>query len=118
MKPSDEHLLVLVTAPDLAIARQLVALALEAGAIACGNLVPGIESHYRWQGKLEQSNEVLLILKTSRASLAHLEEIIIGHHPYDTPEIIALPITDGNARYLDWITNSVTPGAPPPSDSR
>jgi periplasmic divalent cation tolerance protein len=107
MRNKTEYCLVLVTAPDLKTARSLAKTALTARLVACVNLVPRIESHYWWQGKLESAREVLLLLKTTRPKLAALEELIVKHHPYDTPEFICLPITAGNARYLRWIAASV-----------
>jgi periplasmic divalent cation tolerance protein len=103
--------LALVTAPDLKTARQLARAALEARLIACANLIPRIESHYWWQGKIELGAEVLLILKTTTARLTKLEKLILSKHPYDTPEFIVLPLNGGNRRYLDWIATSCRPGA-------
>ena len=74
--------------------------------IACANLLPGIRSHYRWRGKLENSNEVLIILKTTVSRVARLERWLLEHHPYDTPEILALTPDTGTHRYLDWLTTS------------
>ena len=99
--------LALVTAPDMKTARKLARAALEARLIACANLVPRIESHYWWQGKVDRSAEVLLILKTTASKLAKLEKLILAEHPYDTPEFITLPLTGGNKRYLDWLAASV-----------
>jgi periplasmic divalent cation tolerance protein len=98
---------VLVTAPDIKTARALGRAALEARLIACANLLPQLESHYWWQGKIETGKEVLLILKTTVARLPALQRLIVAKHPYDTPEFIVLPITSGNKRYLDWIAQSV-----------
>src|SRR2546430_17537054 len=95
--------LVLVTAPDLKTARQLEKAALRARLIACANLVPKIESHYWWNGKIETSAEVLLILKTTSARIAALEKLIVEKHPYATPEFIALSPSGGSRRYLNWI---------------
>lgn len=106
MKNAKRFAIVLVTAPDLETARRLAAAALEAELIACANLVPRIESHYWWQGKLERGNEVLLILKTTRNCLAKLEQLVLREHPYDTPEFIVLPISQGTARYLAWLAAS------------
>jgi periplasmic divalent cation tolerance protein len=103
--------LALVTAPDLKTARRLARAALEARLIACANLVPRIESHYWWQGKIERGAEVLLILKTTTARLAALEKLIVSKHPYDTPEFIVIPVASGNRRYLEWINTSCHPGA-------
>lgn len=96
--------IVLVTAPDLTTARRLARAALEARLIACANLVPGIESHYRWQGRVEQSAEVLLMLKTSQSRLAALERLVLAKHPYDTPEFVVLNPVSGAKKYLAWWT--------------
>lgn len=107
MKRQPKYTLVMVTAPDLRSARKLAGAALRRGLIACANLVPGIESHYRWQGKLEWSPEVLMLLKTTSARLEALEKLIVAEHPYDTPEFIVLPLGGGNARYLAWVSECV-----------
>ena len=109
MKPGS-YRLALVTAPNLKTARQLARAALDARLIACANIVPRVESHYRWQGKLERSAEVLLILKTTARCLVKLEKLIIAEHPYDTPEFIVLAIGSGNRRYLDWLQAGCSPG--------
>ena len=102
MKASKQALLVLVTAPELKTARKLARLALEAQLVACANLVPKLESHYWWQGKLEKSAEVLLLLKTTAARVEALERLIVARHPYDTPEFVVLDIRGANQRYLKW----------------
>ena len=107
-------LVVLVTAPDLDVARRLAAIALESRLCACANLVPGIESHYWWHGKLEKSAEVLVIFKTTRSKVAALQKCVLAAHPYDTAEFVALPIESGSRRYLDWITASVRTVLPAP----
>ncbi len=106
MKAAAQFVVVLVTAPDLKTARALAQAALAERLVACANLVPRIESHYWWQGKLERSAEVLLLLKTRKTRLAALERLILDRHPYDTPEILALPLHAGTERYLDWILES------------
>lgn len=97
---------VLVTAPDLKTARQLARAALAARLIACANLVPRVESHYRWRGKIERGTEVLLVLKTTTARLGELEKLILAQHPYDTPEFVVINPTGGARRYLDWWAES------------
>ncbi len=107
MKRASTFRLVLVTAPDLQTARALAKAALSARLVACANLVPKLESHYWWRGKLESSTEVLILFKTTRTKLGALEKLIVAEHPYDTPEFITLPLAEGNAGYLTWLTASV-----------
>jgi periplasmic divalent cation tolerance protein len=106
MKPAAQFAVVLVTAPDLKTARALARAALQAHLIACANLIPKIESHYWWQGKIESGNEVLLVLKTQKSKLTALEKLVLARHPYDTPELIVLPLSAGNKKYLDWLAAS------------
>ena len=103
MKSASKFAIVLVTAPDLKTARALAKAALSARLIACANLVPKIESHYWWQGKIESGDEVMLVLKTQKTKLAALEKLVLAKHPYDTPEFLVLPLTAGSGRYLDWL---------------
>jgi periplasmic divalent cation tolerance protein len=103
MKPATKFAVVFVTAPDLKTARALAKGALQAHLIACANLIPKIESHYRWQGKIESGAEVLLILKTQKSKLAALEKLILAKHPYDTPEFLVLPLSAGSKKYLEWL---------------
>ncbi len=98
--------IVLVTAPNLKVARQLAQAALTARLIACANLVPRIESHYRWQGKLERGNEVLLMMKTTARRLAALEQLVAANHPYETPEFVVLNLAGGAKKYLAWLRES------------
>jgi len=107
MKRRGKFAVVLVTAPDLKTGRKLARAALAARLIACANLVPRVESHYWWQGKIEAGAEVLLVMKTTAARLAALEKLILAKHPYDTPEFIAVPVSRGSRRYLDWLQESV-----------
>jgi periplasmic divalent cation tolerance protein len=103
MKSATQFAIVLVTVPDLKTARVLAKTALSAKLIACANLVPKVESHYWWQGQIESSAEVLLILKTQKSKLAALEKLILAEHPYDTPEFLVLPLVAGSQKYLDWL---------------
>jgi periplasmic divalent cation tolerance protein len=106
MKPGTKFAIVLVTAPDLKTARVLAKAALRAQLIACANLIPKIESHYWWRGKIESGAEVLLVLKTQKSKLAALEKLILAQHPYDTPEFVVLPLSAGNKKYLDWLKSN------------
>ena len=103
MKSAKKFAVVLVTAPDMKTARRLARAALSERLIACANLIPKIESHYRWQGKMETAGEVLMILKTARTRLAPLEQLMVARHPYQTPEFLVLPVDAGHAPYLDWL---------------
>ena len=94
--------IVLVTAPNLRMARKLARAALKARLIACANLIPGVESHYWWRDKVETGGEVLLLLKTNRARLGELQKLVVSLHPYDTPEFVVLSVGQVNKRYLDW----------------
>lgn len=97
----------LVTAPDAKVARKLARACLESRTAACVNIIPGLESHYWWRGKIERGKELLLLIKTTTARLGALEKCVLENHPYDTPEFVVLPITLGNRKYLDWILGSV-----------
>jgi periplasmic divalent cation tolerance protein len=101
--------IVLVTAPGLTVGRKLARLVLEARCAACVNIVPKVESHYWWQGKITKSTEVMLVMKTTRSRTKALKRIILENHPYDTPEFVALPTSSGSRRYLEWVAESVRP---------
>jgi len=107
VKKAPQFRLVLVTAPNRKVARQLAASALRSRLVACANLIAGVESHYWWKNKLESATEVLIIFKTVHTHLAPLEELVIESHPYDTPEFVVVPLTGGNPRYLQWLGESV-----------
>jgi periplasmic divalent cation tolerance protein len=107
MNSAAKFALVLVTAPELKVARRLAREALRARLIACANLIPKIESHYRWQGKIERSPEVLLLLKTTRPHVAALQQLILAKHPYDTPEFLVVNLSKGSKRYLQLLCDSV-----------
>lgn len=92
-----------VTAPDLTCARRIASALVAQKTAACVNIVPALESVYRWQGNIEHANEVLLIIKTRAAALPAIEDCLAKLHPDDVPECIALPITGGSQSYLDWL---------------
>jgi len=106
MKQAGKFRIVFVTAPDLKTARKLARAALAARLVACANVMPKIESHYWWRGKIESSTEVMVIFKTTLVRLGALENLVVKLHPYDTPEFIAVKLDAGNERYLDWLTAS------------
>ncbi|HEU6447063.1 MAG TPA: divalent-cation tolerance protein CutA [Verrucomicrobiae bacterium] len=103
MRSAKQFSIVLVTAPDLKTARALAKPALQKKLIACANIIPKVESHYWWQGKIESSAEALLILKTIKTKLPALEKLILSKHPYDTPEFLVLQPATGNKGYLEWL---------------
>ena len=88
-------------------ARRLARSALAARLIACANLVPKVESHYWWRGKIERGSEMLMVLKTTTRQLSALEELVLAEHPYDTPEFVVIRLEGGNNRYLDWLAEAV-----------
>ena len=106
MHRAGEFCCVFVTAPNITVARKIAAAALKEQLVACANLIPKIESHYWWEGRLESSSEVLVLLKTTRDHLPELERNVIKNHPYDTPEFIAVKLEHGSEKYLNWITTS------------
>ena len=107
MKNGNNFFVILVTAPSVKVARKLARGAVEKRLVACANIVPKIESHYRWQGKIESSAEVLIVFKTTQPKVRAFEKFVLENHPYDTPEFIALPLASGTNRYLDWLAASV-----------
>jgi periplasmic divalent cation tolerance protein len=106
-----EVVIVLVTAPSDVVASALAEHVVAAGLVACVNIVPGIRSVYRWQGAVESATEQLLVMKTTAGRLAALQDAIAAAHPYDVPEIIALPVLGGLPAYLQWIVDETRPGA-------
>jgi periplasmic divalent cation tolerance protein len=103
MKSTTSYCIVLVTAPSRKVARELARDALQARAAACANLIPNLESHYWWKGRVESAAEVLVIFKTVKKNLGRLEKLVLAQHPYDTPEFVVLPLAGGNERYLSWL---------------
>ena len=98
--------LVLTTLPADADAATFAHTLVEARLAACVNLLPVMDSVYRWEGKVEQERERQLVIKTSRARLVDLWERVRELHPYDVPEFLVLPIVDGNDAYLRWVGES------------
>ncbi len=99
-------LLVLVTTPSPEVAAGLARALVEARLAACGSVLPGIHSIYRWEGRVEEAGEALLLLKTTRERFAALREELLRRHPYAVPEILALPVEQGSAAYLAWLAEA------------
>lgn len=97
---------VLVTAPSTAAAEGLVRTLVEEDVVACGNILPGVTSIFRWKGEIERESEVLIILKTTEARVSHLLERVPELHPYDVPEVLVLPVDAGHPPYLAWLAES------------
>lgn len=106
MRSAAPFAIALATAPDLKTARALAKAALKARLAACANLVPKIESHYWWQGKIESGAEILIIFKTLKSKLKALEKLVLARHPYDTPEFLVLTLGKGSRKYLQWLAVS------------
>ena len=103
---SDDAIVVFMTAANGEEATRLAEMLVGAHLAACVQILPEIESVYRWQGKIERSSEVLLIAKTTRGKFDDLEREVRALHSYDTPEIVAVPIVAGSAPYLEWLSKA------------
>jgi len=98
-------LIILCTCPDRTTAERIAETVVSERLAACVNIAPGLTSIYRWEGQIQREAELLLLIKTRQAVYSRLEARIRALHPYQVPEIIALPIQTGSAAYLDWITD-------------
>ena len=98
-----DRLLVITTLPDSAAGETLAERLIECGFAACVNIGAPVTSIYRWNGKVENGREVMLTIKTTTARYADVEQAILQDHPYELPELIAIPITAGSDEYLAWI---------------
>lgn len=103
----DSYIIVLVTCPGHDEAIKVATALLEAKLAACVNIAEDIHSYYWWQGKIDNSKETLLIIKSKKNLFEKLCQIVKTCHSYDTPEIIAIPICRGDSKYLKWIDDSV-----------
>src|ERR1700733_11897755 len=97
-----DHIIILVTAKDKKEATKIAKGLLEAKLIACANIINGVQSLFWWQGKIDSSKEVLLLLKTKKILFKKISSKVKSLHSYQTPEIIALPIINGSEGYLGW----------------
>jgi periplasmic divalent cation tolerance protein len=91
------------TCPDMETASRISRLLISQHMAACVNQVPGITSIYEWEGKIEENNEVLLLIKSTEERFDSIKTLVIEEHPYELPELIAVPVSRGLPDYLDWI---------------
>jgi len=98
-----DALLVLTTFPTADAAAQVAKAVVGERLAACANILPALRSIYRWEGKIQDENEVLVLLKTQRAGFARLQARILELHPYEVPEVLAIPVEQGHQAYLEWI---------------
>lgn len=103
---AENHIVMLCTAPDRESGAKIARALVEERLAACVNLLPGVGSFYRWQGKVEEAAEALLIIKTAAARFEAVQKRIKELHSYELPEIIAVSITAGSKEYLDWIADN------------
>ena len=112
IEPSaNDAVVCLLTAPHTH-AHSIAATAVEKKLAACVNIVPSVQSIYRWEGKVEQDNEALLVVKTTRAAVARIDDLLRTIHPYDNFELVALDVTAGSHPYLEWLATSVDEVSP------
>ena len=104
----DLPIAVFITTPNKEEASRLADVLVERRLAACVQILPAMESVYRWQGNVERQDEVLLIAKTISSKFADLEREVRALHSYETPEIVAFPLTAGSEKYLQWLNASVT----------
>ncbi len=101
-------ILVISTLPDRDAAEKMAYFLIEQQLAACVNILPGVTSVYRWQGKVESANETILLIKTTMARYPALEAAIKAQHPYELPEIVAVPINAGLPAYLAWVATETS----------
>lgn len=103
----DPVVVVMSTCPNEESARTLADALVSEGLAACVNRVPGIRSTYMWEGRLQDDAEVLLIIKSCRSRTLELKSRLVALHPYELPELVILPVEDGNDAYLQWVRQGV-----------
>lgn len=104
-QPNNNVCIVLCTCPDSVTAERLSREIVEGRLAACVNIIPGIQSVFRWEGKVQSESETLLVIKTVRGRYAELEASLQAAHPYDVPEILLIPVGAGLPAYLEWVSN-------------
>lgn len=104
----NSYTVVLCTLPSETEAEKIATHLVENRFAACCNIIPGLRSIYRWNDKIESDDEFLLIIKSEAGHYKDIEKAIIALHPYDVPEILAIPVEAGSKPYLEWITQSIS----------
>jgi periplasmic divalent cation tolerance protein len=100
---NSEFYIILSTCPDAETAARIARALLEESLVACVNIVPGLRSMYRWNDSIQDEQEVLMILKTTVDRLPDARQRLVALHPYEVPEVVALPVADGHDAYLSWV---------------
>ena len=108
VKTQPQIYVVLVTVPDLDFGCRLARRVVQEKLAACGNVIPGLTSVYRWDGKVQEDSEALVVFKTTKPALSDLQRRVIELHPYEVPEFLALPVTEGHDPYLRWVVGETT----------
>ncbi|CAF1058844.1 unnamed protein product [Rotaria sp. Silwood1] len=104
---SSEYSACVTTVSTDEVARKLARSLVESHLAACVNIIPNVRSIYEWKSNIHEDNELILMIKTRQEKVAELIEFVKKNHPYDVPELIELPITNGNPDYLKWIDTIV-----------
>ena len=107
---NEEALLACSTFPEIETARRIAQQLVTENLAACANIIPAVESIYRWQDKIENARETIVFFKTTAARYAAFQERLKSLHPYEVPEIICLRISDGLPEYLRWVSAGCSPG--------
>ena len=105
--PKSNFIIIYVTAKDSKQAKNIAQKIIQEKRAACVNIVPNVQSVYRWNGKVETSKEVLMIIKSQKSNFSKIADLVTQNHSYELPEIIAVPIVDGSKKYLKWIKESL-----------
>jgi periplasmic divalent cation tolerance protein len=109
-------LLAITACPTPESAEILASALVSEGLAACVNQLPGVQSTYMWQGKLQRDSEILLLIKTAATQFEALETRLKALHPYELPELVAVPVTAGSEAYLYWVCKNVAPTPEPGAD--
>ena len=104
---STQVVTVLTTAPDAQVAEELGRALVSERLAACANVIPGVSSIYWWEGEVHREGEALVLLKTTASRVEALEARVVELHPYDVPEVLALPVSSGHQPYLEWVVAEV-----------